>query len=282
MWRSSPGCLGSVVRNEGSLPGSPYAWRRPPWIATSSVAMARPDPGSRRSCVRVQCRLSKAVRHHGGRPHQVMPTPRSRTRLGFGVTRGHGDRHVCPVGVFDRVDDQVADDALDAALVDTSAAARLRASPRRRCANSAQPSTTRVTMGRRSCSSASGRALAPHRSAKFRGGRRASPLHAFSLVVQQFSGTARVGRQVIAVGYDLFGHADRGQRGAQLGKETSETEALLELSPARVAGDCVLEEVSLKARPRAGTVHARRARPGLSFRRPGGPRRQSGREEEAC
>ena len=35
-----------------------------------------------------------------------------------GVTRSHGDRHICPIGVFDRVDNQVADDAFDAALVD--------------------------------------------------------------------------------------------------------------------------------------------------------------------
>ena len=27
---SSPGCLGSVMRNEAPFPGSPYAWRRPP------------------------------------------------------------------------------------------------------------------------------------------------------------------------------------------------------------------------------------------------------------
>ena len=95
-----------------------------------------------------------------------------------------------------------------------------------------------------------------------------------------------MGGQVIAVvPHDFFGHADRGQRGAQLVGDVGD-EALLELGQLVVAGDCVLEggghriEGPSQGRHFVGTVHLD-AHVQVSFRRLGGRvDGQAHREEE--
>ena len=155
----------------------------------------------------------------------------------------HGDRHRRAVRVLDRVDNEVADHAFNAALIDlcTSShrshdlnrdALALREIGARfddACHDGAQVAFLCIQQRARGVVSRDFQQVGEHL------------LHAFSLVMQELRRAACVrGQLVTVIPHDVLGHADRRQRRAQLVGHVGD-EALLELRELVVARDGVLQ-----------------------------------------